>query len=129
MALEDFLLQEAEISVEATAGQLPAQDALGGADRSAPWPVVVSGVPCLVNERAAELMAMGARRDDARRNVVTARIYFAEDPVPGGMSSRHRITVTKDGRTLGVYAVQGAIDPNQMGRIFQVDCERIKGGL
>ena len=69
----------------------------------------------------ARLMAFGGRRDDARRNVVTARIYFADDPAPEGLSSRHRIVVEN-----ATYAVMGVINPNTMDRLFQVDTEMIR---
>jgi|SRR5579859_1673217 len=120
MSLEDFLIQSADVTAEAPAGSVPAQDALGGADRSAAWLTVASGIPCLARPMGTSLMAFGAARDDARRGVNTTRIYFAADPVPTGIGSRNRIVV--DGAT---YAVQGSTNPNSMDRIFQVDCERI----
>lgn len=123
---------QATITAEAPDGQVPAQDALGGADRSdGNWVTVVSGVPCLLNTSSSSLAAFfGSGRNDARANVIDARIYFLSDPVPSGISTRNRVTVTQQGtggiRTLGVWSVQGVVDPNSMGRIFQVDCERIR---
>lgn len=120
--------QQASITAEAPDGQVPAQTAMGGADRSdANWVTVADGVPCLVRTRSS---ALSYGRDDERAAVIDARIYFAADPVPSGISSRHRITVTVAGtggpRVLGIYDVQGVVDPNSMGRIFEVDCERIR---
>lgn len=124
--------QQATITAEAPGGRVPGQTALGGADRSdANWLTVADGLPCLVRERS---VAVDYGRNDARASVVTARIYFVPDDVaavlPSGLSSRHRITVTVGGEggpiTTGVYAVKGAVDPNSMGRVLQVDCERIR---
>ncbi len=122
MSIEDFLVQSCDVLCEAPPGGVPPQDALGGADRTN-YLTVASGVPCLVRPMSAAKMAYsGGGRDDARRNVVTARIYFSSDPAPEGLSSRHRIVV--EGQT---YAVTGVINPNSMGRIYQVDCEMIRG--
>ena len=122
--------QQALITCEAPDGQVPPQDALGGADRSdANWVTVASGVPCLVSPKSSKVNAFPGR-NDARAGIVDAVIYFSTDPVPSGISSRHRITVTVPGtggpQVVGVYAVQGSIDPNTMGRIFQVGCERVR---
>ena len=122
--------QQALITCEAPDGQVPPQDALGGADRSdANWVTVASGVPCLVCPKTARVNAFPGR-NDARANLIDAVIYFSVDPVPSGISSRHRITViipgTGGSKVLGVYAVQGSVDPNTMGHIFQVGCEKIK---
>jgi len=121
--IEDFLTQSATISVEASTGSVPPQTALGGANRSGAWPVVADGVPCLVRPRSSFLAAHGLARDNARRNVETATIYFAADPLAdsGGITTRHRITV--DGT---VHAIQGVINVNSLDRLFQVDCERIR---
>lgn len=135
MSLESLIAssgQQATITAEAVDGQVPAQDTLGGADRSdCNWVTVAAGVPCLVSTKSSTLSAFSSNRDDARRNVVTSRIYFLSDPAPGvGLSSRHRITVTAAGpggpRSLGVYAVQGSVDPNSLGRLIQVDVERVR---
>ena len=120
--------QQATITSEATRGQVPGQTAMGGADRSnANWATVADGVPCLVNPKGSSL---DRNRNDARANVINAEVFFLADPVPGGMSSRHRITVTLTDRpdpvVLGVYAVTGVVDPNYLGRIFVADCERIR---
>jgi hypothetical protein len=132
MSLESLIMdsgQRADISVEAPDGQVPLQDVLGGAIRTDPWPSVVQGVPCLVSPRASTLQAFPPR-NDARANVSDTRIYFLADPVPSGLSTRHRITVVVDGvggpSVLGVYAVQNPNDPNSMGRILQVDCEKVR---
>ncbi len=120
MSIEDFLLQSADITCEAAPGDVPAQDASGGADRSArQWQPVASGVPCLVRPMGSARQD----RDDARRGIDTGRIYFASDPVPDpeGISSRHRITVAG-----AIYAVMGATNPNSLDRIIQVDVERVR---
>lgn len=137
MSLESLISdsgQSAAISAEAADGQVPAQTALGGADRSdAGWVTVATAVPCLVRPRSSTLAAFDARRNDARANVVDATIYFAGDAIAAlgiPLSTRQRITVTTapgtDPTVAGVYSVQGAINPNAMGRIYQVDCERIR---
>lgn len=120
MALTDFLTQSADIEVEASTGKQPPQDALGGAVRTN-WLPVASGVPCLVRPMGSSLSAFKAPRNDARANVNLTRIYFEGDPVAGGLSTRHRIRVEG-----AVYKVQGAIDPNSLGELLQVDCERIR---
>lgn len=119
--IEDFLVQTATITAEAPSGSVPPQTVLGGANRSGPWTVVADGAACLVRPRSSYLAAYGSSRDNARRNVEAVTIYFAVDPVPGGINTRHRITV--DG---AVHAVQGVINVNSLDRLFQVDCERIR---
>lgn len=118
MPLDDFLRHSATIS------RLPVrQTAAGGADRTDPAPIA-DGVPCLVRARSAVLAALAGRRDDARAETIDARIYFAGDPLAasGGLSTGHQITV--DG---AAYAVRGVVDVNSMGRLLQVDAERIRG--
>ena len=122
--------QFATITAEAPDGQVPTQDPTGAADRSdGKWVTVAAGVPCLVNEKSSALMAFSGR-NDARMGIVNARIYFYVDPVPAGISSRNRITVTTAGtgapQVLGTYAVQGRVNPNTMDRIFEVDCEKVR---
>ena len=130
MSLESLIEdseQVADITVESTSGVGPPQTTMGGTDRSAGnWLGVAQQIPCLVRDQSATL---NYARNDARANVKTTRIYFLCDPVPGGgLSTKHRITVSlgKDPVARGVYAVQGVIDPNSMGRLFEVDCERIR---
>lgn len=129
-SLIDNANQLAEITVEAPDGQVPSQSPMGGADRSQPWPILASGVPCLVNTRSASLSAFGGAREDARASIFDTRIYFYSDPTPSGFTTRMRITVTQAGNgelvTLGVYAVKSPTNPNSMARIFQVDCERVR---
>lgn len=120
MALSDFLAQSATITAEAAAGATPPQTRSGGADRSARL-TVADGVPCLVRPLGASLAAFATARDQARRNVVSARIYFAADPAPEGLSTRHWIDV--DGRT---YKVTGVVDYNSLHRLFAADCEMIR---
>ena len=115
MALDDFFAQTATIRAEPT--PVP-RDRLGGADRTGEWQAVAEGVPCLVRPLSAALQT----RDDARRNVTLYRIYFAEDPVSGGIGTRHRVVV---GQT--TYQVTGVVDANSLGRLLHVDCEAIKG--
>jgi hypothetical protein len=134
MSLESLISEsglQATITAECPDGQVVGQDGTGAADRSdTNWVAVASGVPCLLNTTSSSLQAFGSKRNDARMAVIDARIYFVCDPVPSGISTRHRVTVVAPGtggpRVLGVYAVQGITDPNSMGRIFQVDCERVR---
>lgn len=117
MPLEDHLRQSATIR------RLPVrQTGAGGADRTDPQPLA-DGVPCLVRARSAVLAALAGRRDDARAETIDARIYFGTDPLAasGGLSTRHQVEV--DG---AVYAVRGVVDVNSMGRLLQVDAERIR---
>lgn len=127
MALSDFFQQLATIQAEGPAGVQPPQTALGGADRTG-WLDVADGVPCLFRSLNVTLAAFSGRRNDSRQNQYSARIYFAADPVPEGLSSRHRIVVSGCPRAAdnGIYAVSGAIDPNAMGRLLQVDVERVR---
>lgn len=117
--------QFADITIEADSGFAPPQTSMGGVDRSAPWPEVVSGVPCLVRDQSSTL---NYSRNDGRVNVKNTRIYFSKDPTPTGLTTKHRITVSggHDQVAVGVYAVQGVIDPNSMAELFQVDCERVR---
>lgn len=114
--LEDFLLQEARIEVESAQPGTLGQDDLGGADRT-DWQAVIDGVPCLVRRLSASMQV----RMETRGEICDTRIYFADDPVPEGLGSRHRIIV--DG---AIYKVKGAVDPNSMMRILQVDCELVR---
>jgi hypothetical protein len=134
MSLESLINNsglQATITAEAPDGQVVGQDGTGAADRSdANWLPVASGVPCLLNTTSSSLQAFGSKRNDARTAVIDARIYFLSDPVPSGISTRHRVTVTKSGtggpRVLGTWAVQSVDDPNSMGRLFEIDCERVR---
>ena len=129
MSLESLIEdsgQQAEIMAEANPGSRPTLTTMGGVDRSDPnWLEVVSGVSCLVRPQGGSL---NLNRNDARANVKTPRIYFLCDPVPCGLTTKHRIKVSlgSDPTARGVYAVQDVTNPNSMGRIFQVDCERIR---
>lgn len=133
MSLESLIEesgQQATITSEAPAGQLPPQTLLGGVDRSDPnWVTVAAGVPCLVNVKSSTLSAFPSR-NDARANVADARIYFLPEAIALGITTRMRITVIAapphDPVVLGVYSVQGMTDPNSMGRILQIDCERVR---
>jgi hypothetical protein len=131
MPLEDFLDQLADIKEEAADGDVPAQDALGAADRSdANWVTVATDVPCMVRTVTARLDAFPGR-NDARAEIVNARIYFYTDPIPRGIGTRNRVIVEDI-----VYAVQGigargaakriAPSPTAEGHLFAIDCEVIK---
>jgi hypothetical protein len=132
MSIEGLIEDNGEyatITVEAPDGVSVAQDAMGGADRSDPWIQVAAMIPCLVRPLSSALFGYPPR-NDARANMIDATIYFKDDPVPSGISTRHRITVTVPGtgenRVLGVYAVQGVIDPNTMGELYQVAVQRLR---
>lgn len=114
--LSDFLLQDAKIEVESPQPGTLGQDDLGGADRTA-WQAVVDGIPCLVRRLSASMQV----RSESRGQICDTRIYFADDPVPEGLGSRHRVIV--DG---SIYHVKGAVDPNSMGRLLEVDCELMR---
>lgn len=119
---------EVTITAEAPDGQVPGQTAIGGADRSdANWVDVADGFPCLLRMQGSQI---DYDRNDARAMVEQGRIYMIYDPVPAAISSRNRIKVTIPGeggrRVLGVFAVTGVTDPNSMGRLLQVDVERIR---
>lgn len=133
MSIEDIIERsgmQATITAEAPSGQEVGQTALGGADRSdADWIAVATAVPCLVSPSGSSLER---DRNDARENVIEAVIYFRCDPLAPGaaLGTRHRVTVTStrtpDPVVLGVYAVTGVVDPNYLGRLFEVSCERIR---
>lgn len=114
--IEDFLTQLATIEAEAPQPGTLGQDQLGGADRTN-WQPVVSGIPCLVRRLSASQQV----RNEARGQVCDTRIYFAADPVPGGLNTRHRVTVGPY-----TYQITGAVDPNSLGRLLQVDCELLR---
>lgn len=120
MALEDFLTQSATITVESSPRVPPPRTAMGGADRSVRLPVA-QGVPCLVQTLSSSLSAQVGRRNDARANVALVRIYFAADPAPERLGTKHWIEV--DGQ---VYKVTGVDDVNSMGRLWQVDAEGVR---
>jgi hypothetical protein len=121
--------QLATITAEAPRGLATGRTAMGGADRSdANWLTVADGVPCLVSPSGSSL---DRSRNDAREDVIEATLYFARDPAPGGLDTRHRATVTGtrtggDPVVIGVYAVTGVVDPNYLGRLFVASCERIR---
>ena len=128
MPLLDFLRHTATITAEAPDGQVPPQDALGGADRSdANWVTIAQGVPCLVSPRGSSLDRSIL---DSRENLIEATIYFAPDPIARGLTTRHRVTVTAPGRPdpilIGVYTPTGVNDPNYLGILIEVDAERIR---
>lgn len=128
MSLESLIEdsgQFADITAESNPGVKPPITAMGGTNRAGQWLEVASGVPCLVNPRGGTL---SLNRNDARANVKTPRIYFLCDPAPLGLTTKHRITVSggSDPTARGVYAVQDVNNPNSMGQLFQVDCERIR---
>jgi len=114
--MQNLLVQTAAIDVETSAPGAAPQDALGGADRTS-WTALVPAVPCLVRPLSASQQV----RNEARGEFVDTRIYFAGDPVNGGLSTRHRIRV--GGAT---YHVKGAVDANSMGRLLHVDCELLR---
>ena len=133
MSLESLIEnsgQYANITVEFPPNTVPTQDAMGGVDRTGNWPLVASRVPCLVNTRNETLMAFQSARNNARSAVFDARIYFYYDPVPTGITTKHRITVTDASRgepvEVGVYAVKNVNNANSMGRLFAVDTERLR---
>jgi hypothetical protein len=121
--------QLATVTAEAPRGVAAARTAMGGADRSdAAWLTVADGVPCLVSPSGSSL---DRRRNDAREDAIEAEIYFARDPAPGGLNTRHRVSVTGtrtggDPVALGVYVVTGVVDPNYLGRLFVARAERIR---
>jgi hypothetical protein len=122
--------QFATITVEAASGSFPPQTSLGGVDRSQAWPIVAANVPCLLSNRSSPLMSFPGR-NDARAQVYDTRVYFYFDPTPSGFTTRMRINVTKagpggDAIDLGTYSVKGTNNPNTMGVIFQVDCEKVR---
>ena len=134
MSLESLIEdanQFATITAEAPDGSVPSQDPTGAADRSdGNWETIKSGVPCLVNPKNSAVQGFPGR-NDARMAIIDARIYFETDPLPPfGLSSRNRITVystsSVQSSIIGIFAVQGVINPNSLGRICEVDCERIR---
>jgi hypothetical protein len=130
MAISDFLNQTATILAEAPYGVQPPQTAMGGADRWN-WITVADGVPCLLRTRTNVLAAYAGKRNDSRQQQIGARIYFEGDPVPEGISSRHRIVLSECPRPAdnGTYAVIGAIDPDtptDQDRLLEVDVERVR---
>ncbi|MDG3003244.1 hypothetical protein [Paludisphaera mucosa] len=109
----------------ATISSLPvARTPSGAASRSAPV-LLAEGVACKVRRTAAALAYGKSPRDDARRQKVDARIYFAGDPLaaldpPLRLSTGHRIAAAGE-----TFAVLGVVDVNNMGRLLHVDCEAV----
>jgi hypothetical protein len=117
-----------ECSVQAQVLTSLPQTTMGGVNRTAlQWSDVASGVPCLVRTTGSSLSLTSS---DQRSNQEFAKIYFAQDPVPGGVSISHRIVVTNNGRgsagLKGIYSIIGVIDPNGQGRLIQVSCQRLR---
>lgn len=132
MSLESLIEdsgQLATITVESLTGT-PPRTAMGGVDRTGTWPQIATGVPCLLNNKNSQLMAWPGR-NDARAQVFDTRIYFYYDPTPAGFTTRMRISVTQtngdtDVTDLGVYQIVAVQNPNSMGRIYEVDCEKVR---
>ena len=84
--------QQALITCEAPDGQVPPQDALGGADRSdANWVTVASGVPCLVCPKTARVNAFPGETtrgptSSTRSSTSVSTPYQAASPA--GIASR-----------------------------------------
>ena len=132
MSLESLIEdsnQFASITMEAPAGQIPPLTPMGGVDRTGTWTPIVDSVPCLLNNKSSQLMAYPGR-NDARAQVFDTRIYFYYDPTPTGITTRMRITVSQtigtDTTDLGIYQVVSVQNPNSMGRILEVDCEKVR---
>jgi hypothetical protein len=128
MSIETFIAdsgQECAVEVDSTADQ-PAQTAMGGADRSeGNWVTVADAVPCLVDLKKTDV---NYDRNNQRVYLTTATIYFAEDPVLGGLSIRHRIRIVNTGtsgpRIAGPWAIRGIMDPIPAGDHLEVLCQR-----
>jgi hypothetical protein len=115
----------ADIEAEAPVGVSTGQTAMGGADRTA-WVPVEYGVPCLFSPRSLDVSSA----DDRAQQRVVGVVYFMDgDPVAGGLTSKHRITVGGCPRAAdnGTYSVVGAKDINAMGRVLEVQVERVRG--
>lgn len=120
--------QECSILATTAAGSAR-QTATGGVDRTAAgWSSVADGVPCLVRPTGSSLN-LG---NDTMSNQEYLKVYLAGDPVPGGISVRHRLAVTRAGdgspNAIGTYNVISVVDANGRGRLIEVGCERLAGG-
>jgi hypothetical protein len=112
MPLEDFLNQTASI----VATDTTTQDALGGLDRDAAPVALASGIPCCVRP----LSAITGRVNDQSSMDITHKVYFAKDPlaaIGSRLTRRHQILIGSR-----VFNVRTPIDPNEMGRLLQVEC-------
>ena len=133
MSLEDLINESnqlATITIEALPGSVPPQTVMGGVDRTGEWPVIASGIPCLLNNKSSALTPYTQGRNNERQQVFTTRIYFCFDPTPNGFTTRMRITVTQsstgtDATDLGIYQVENVSNPNSMNRIWEIDVEKV----
>lgn len=128
MSVEAFIADagtQCAIEADQTANA-PAQTAMGGVDRSADnWIVIQDAVPCLIDILSQKREMI----NNQLQYVSVARIYLIEDPVPEGLSIKHRIRVTiagKPGRQVeGVWAIEGVQDPVPYGHHLEVQCVRV----
>lgn len=115
-----------EVAIEVdSASDPPAQTTMGGVSRTAAdWPVIADAVPCLIDVSKSKKTDVG----DQQVMLATARAYFASDPVPGGIGTRHRIRVVNTGRAghhvAGIWTITGVIDPLPFGHHLEVECIR-----
>jgi len=113
------------VEVDSTAG-VPTQTAMGGASRTdADWVTVADSVPCLVEPTGGQQVEVNSQKQYQTKAI----IYFAADPVPEGMSPRHRIRITSVGaagkRIAGTWAIDFVDDPIPSGDHLEVSCTRI----
>lgn len=128
MSIEAFIADSGQlcrVAVDSTGG-VPTQTALGGASRTAAdWVTVADAVPCLVEILRTQQVEVNSQR----QYVTDAVIYFASDPVPEGMSVRHRIEITSNGsagpRIGGIWNITGVDDPIPSGDHIEVSCQRV----
>src|SRR5690349_12208039 len=77
------------------AANSPAQTSMGGVDRTEEnWIVVQDAVPCMVDILSTKREVV----NNQLRSIANARIYLVSDPVPEGLSIKHRIRVTIAGK-------------------------------
>jgi hypothetical protein len=122
--MENFLIHTADVEAEAPAGTSAGQTGMGGVDRTT-WIPVESNLPCLFRPRSVNNVAT----DDRAQQQILAKVYFTSDPVATGLTSKHRLIIRGCPRQAdnGTYSVIGARDINALGRVLEVEVERVRG--
>jgi hypothetical protein len=122
--MDNFLVHFADVEAEAPRGQATGQTGMGGADRTA-WIPVESNLPCLFRPRSVNNLSA----DNRAQQQILAKVYFTTDPVATGLTSKHRLVIRGCPRQAdnGTYSVIGARDINALGRVLEVEVERVRG--
>lgn len=93
------------------------RDSAGGVTQE--FQVVSSDIPCSQQEAGAGVKMLYGQRNA----FVTTVLYFAEDP---DVNPNNRIICSDMVGNITTYLALGQAQPNGRGRLWSVDCERIR---